>query len=104
MQWFYFDDIRDEVPGKFNAIFVPDYNSMIKLINLCENNLIEFGISFSAGFLGETDPTSYSIAKYLEENHIAMFKGFHIHGWDTNDNKVRSYLERNGYEEFLFKV
>ena len=76
MIWFYLDDERS-VPAGMDAILVSDYDSMLKLIDMCTQHGIEFGIDFDHD-LGDPYFSGYEIAKYIVENQIRM-DGFHIH-------------------------
>ena len=99
MKWFYLDDERG-VPAGWDMILVPDYNSMIKLIDMCVEKEISFSISFDHD-LGDDYFSGYTVAKYIVENQIPM-SAFHIHSANpVGSNNIRQLLTHYGYKELI---
>ena len=97
MMWFYLDDERG-VPAGMDAVLVPDFWSMIRLISMCNSYHVEFGIDFDHD-LGDDYLSGYGIAKYLVENQIPM-AGFRIHSMNpVGAENIRQLLTHYGYDE-----
>lgn len=96
MVWFHLDDERGLPLGR--DILVLDFKSMINIINLCQQNEIDFAIDFDYD-LGDDYLTGYTIAEYIVSNDIRMEK-FSIHSANKHGVKIiRELLLSNGFTE-----
>lgn len=96
MKWIYLDDERSRPLGR--DILIPDYDSVINLINIFNTENVEFAIDFDHD-LGDPYFSGYSVAKYIVENGIPMC-GFHIHSANPIGAKnIRQLLTHYGYRE-----
>ena len=95
--WFYLDDERG-VPAGMNAILVPDYDSMIRIIQMC----VEYGIDFAIDFdhdIGDPYFSGYTVAKYIVEHQIPM-REFRVHSMNpVGRENIRQLLTHYGYKE-----
>lgn len=97
MYWFYLDDERG-VPAGHDMILVTDYQSMIKIIDMCVQHNMEFAIDFDHD-LGDPYYSGYTIAKYIVEHQIPMTK-FHLHSMNpVGRMNIQQLLTHYGYEE-----
>ncbi len=97
MQWFYLDDERG-LPMGSHAIIVPDYNSMIRTIELCTRNGIDFAIDFDHD-IGDPFYSGYRIAQYIVNHNIPM-RQFAIHSANAmGAQNIRTLLTEHGYVE-----
>lgn len=97
MSWFYLDDER-RVPAGQNMILIADYDSMIRTIDMCVQNNIEFSIDFDHD-LGDPCFSGYTVAKYIVENQIPM-TSFHIHSMNpVGRRNIQQLLTHYGYNE-----
>lgn len=96
MLWLYLDDERG-LPSN-RDILIPDYRSMINMINLCIDNGIDFAIDFDHD-IGDDYLSGYTIAKHIVENEIPM-KEFAIHSANpVGSFNIRQLLTHYGYKE-----
>ena len=97
MTWFYLDDERG-VPAGMNAIAVPDYDSMIRVIDMCAAYNIPFGIDFDHD-IGDPYYSGYTVARYIVEHNIVM-DAFRIHSANpVGAANIRQLLTHYGYRE-----
>lgn len=97
MQWFYLDDER-KVPVGYDAILVTDYNSMMHIIEMCQDYGIEFGIDFDHD-IGDPYLSGYTIAREIVERSVPM-EAFRIHSMNpVGAQNIRQLLTHYGYRE-----
>lgn len=96
-QWFFLDDERG-VPQGMDAILVPDYDSMIRTIQMCQTYGIEFAIDFDHD-IGDPYFSGYTVAQYIVEHQIPM-TAFAIHSMNpVGAANIRQLLTHYGYTE-----
>ena len=95
--WFYLDDERG-LPSGSDAILVPDYDSMIRTINMCVTYRIPLYIDFDYD-IGDPYYSGARVAQYIVDNRIPML-GYHIHSSNQEGSRrIREILSGSEYEE-----
>lgn len=97
MVWFWLDDERG-VPVGADMIAVPDYDSMLRQIQVCVQYNIPFGIHFDHD-IGDPYFSGYTIARYIVENEVPM-AAFAVHSMNpVGAQNIRQLLTHYGYQE-----